>query len=44
MYQLIALDEDTTQLEFDTTMDDVLELFPSNITIIPFELKKKDEV
>jgi len=42
MYQLIALDEGETQLEFDTTMDDVLGLFPSGITTIPFELKKKD--
>jgi len=43
MYQLIALDNGRTQLEFDTMMEDVLGLFSSDITTIPFELKKKED-
>jgi len=43
MYELVALDDRNTQLEFDTTMEDVIGLFSSDIKIVPFELKKKED-
>jgi hypothetical protein len=43
-YELISLDEERIHLESYTIMEDVLELFSSDITTIPLELKeKKDE-
>jgi hypothetical protein len=42
MYELFAMDDDRTQLELDTSMEDIVQLFSSEITKIPFELKKKD--
>lgn len=43
MYQIVALGDDKTQLEFDTVMDDVLSLFSSDIATIPLELNKKPD-
>ena len=42
MYELFAMDNDHTQLELDTPVEDIVSLFSSEITKIPFELKKKD--
>jgi hypothetical protein len=42
-YEIIALNEDKTQLELDTKMAEVLEFFSSNITTVPMELKKKED-
>jgi hypothetical protein len=42
-YEIIALNEDKTQLELDTKMAEVLEFFSSDITTVPMELKKKEE-
>jgi hypothetical protein len=42
-YELIALDDDQTRIDFDASIDEVRELFPSAITTIPFELRTKSE-
>jgi hypothetical protein len=42
-YELIALDDDQTRIDFDASIDEVRELFPSTITTIPFELRTKSE-
>ncbi len=43
MYELIALADDRTPVEWDMSIEDVYQLFPSLPTTIPFELIKKDE-
>jgi hypothetical protein len=43
MYELIALTDNREQIDFDLSVENIRELFPSNSTIISFELKKKDE-
>jgi hypothetical protein len=42
-YELIALADDRTPIEGDMSIEDVYQLFPSQPTIIPFELTKKVE-
>jgi hypothetical protein len=42
-YELIALDDDQTGVDVNTTIDDIRPLFSSATTTIPFELRKKDE-
>ncbi|CAF0924968.1 unnamed protein product [Rotaria sordida] len=42
MYELIALDNDRTEIDFDYKLDDALGLFPNGSTTIPFELKSKE--
>ncbi|CAF1478598.1 unnamed protein product [Rotaria sordida] len=41
MYELIALDDDQTQIDFDLSVDDILGSFSTGSTTISFELKKK---
>ncbi len=42
MYELFAMDDDRTQIEFDMTIDEVCDvLSSSSTTTIPFELMKK---
>jgi hypothetical protein len=43
MYELIALADDRTPIEWDMSIEDVYQLFSSLPTTIPFELTKKDE-
>jgi hypothetical protein len=42
-YELIALNEDETEIDFEISIDDIRQLFSSPITTIPFELRKKGE-
>jgi hypothetical protein len=42
-YELIALDDDQTRIDFDASIDEIRELFSSAITTIPFELRTKSE-
>ncbi|CAF4177159.1 unnamed protein product, partial [Rotaria sordida] len=42
MYELIALDDDQTQIDFDLSVDDILGSFSTGLTTISFELKKKN--
>ncbi|CAF1621746.1 unnamed protein product, partial [Rotaria magnacalcarata] len=42
-YDLIALDEDQTEIDFDYVIDDVIGLFPNGTTTISLELKKKND-
>jgi hypothetical protein len=41
MYELIALADDPAQIDFDLSMEDIQQLFSSDSTTIPLELKKK---
>jgi hypothetical protein len=41
-YELIALDDDQTGVDVDTSIDDIRPLFSPTTTTIPFELRKKD--
>ncbi|CAM4970115.1 unnamed protein product [Rotaria socialis] len=41
IYDLIALDDDQTEIDFDYVIDDVIGLFPNGTTTISLELKKK---
>jgi hypothetical protein len=43
MYELIALTDDQILVDFDSSMGDIQQLFPSDSTTISFELKKKNE-
>ena len=43
MYELIALAEDRTPIEWDMCIEDIYELFPSHLRTILFELTKKNE-
>ncbi|CAF3228828.1 unnamed protein product [Rotaria sp. Silwood2] len=43
MYELIALDDDRTEIDFNCKLDDVLALFPNGLTTISFELKNKGD-
>ncbi|CAF4536476.1 unnamed protein product [Rotaria sp. Silwood2] len=43
MYELIALNDDRTQISFDLSIDDIRELFPIDSTTLSLELKNKDE-
>jgi hypothetical protein len=43
MYELFALADDPTPIEWNMSIDDVYELFPSRPTTIPFEMTKKDK-
>ena len=43
MYELIALADDRIPIELDLSIEDIYALFPSNPTIIPFQLTKKNE-
>ena len=43
MYELIALADDRTPIEWDMSIGDVYQLFSPIPTTIPFELAKKDE-
>ena len=42
-YELIALDDDRTQIDCDNSVEDIRSLFADTIVTIPFELRKKDE-
>ena len=42
-YELIALDDDQTQIDFDTSIEEIRELFSSTIITIPLELRIKNE-
>jgi hypothetical protein len=42
-YELIALNEDETEIDFEISIDDIRQLFSSPITTMPFELRKKGE-
>ncbi|CAF3688664.1 unnamed protein product [Rotaria sordida] len=43
IYELLAKDSDTTQIDSIMSIEDILQLFPPDTVIIPFELIKKDE-
>ncbi|CAF1430588.1 unnamed protein product, partial [Rotaria sordida] len=43
IYELLAKDSDTTQIDSIMSIEDILQLFPSDTVIIPFELIKKEE-
>jgi hypothetical protein len=42
-YELFALNDERTQIDFDISMEDICELFTSTSTTISFELRKKNE-
>ncbi|CAF1222260.1 unnamed protein product [Adineta steineri] len=42
-YELVALTTDRPQIDFDLSINDIHQLFPSMSMIIPLELRKKDE-
>ena len=42
-YELVALDDDRTQIDWETSVDEIRTLFSDTMTTIPLELKKKDE-
>jgi hypothetical protein len=43
MYELFALADDRTPIEWDISIEDVYQLFSSHPTTLPFELTKKVE-
>jgi hypothetical protein len=42
-YELIAMNDDRSEIDFDISIDDIRQLFSDPPTMIPFELRKKDE-
>ena len=42
IYELFALADDRTLIEWEMSIDDVYELFSSDLTTLPFELAKRD--
>lgn len=43
MYECFVLDDEKTQLELDSKMEDVKDLLSGDVTIIPLELRKKTD-